>query len=186
MSVARSNKLHGFTLVEMLISVGVTSIILAGLMVGVIFLQRSYSATEFYAAAQSDETRVMDYITREVRRALTISVSGSNTLNLTVPTYVVSGTAVTPTISNGSVLYSGSNTTISYTLNGSQVRRTANGGTALVIANHVSSFTPVMDPSDVNGNTVITTVTFSPKFQSSASSVATAGTTMSCKVSKRN
>jgi prepilin-type N-terminal cleavage/methylation domain-containing protein len=178
----------GFTLIELMITTAVSAIVLTGFMWGVTALQRSFTAAEFYSTAQSDETRIMDYIIRDVRRALTLAVASSPpTLTITATNYIdpATGAPRNPTVTSGAVNYGAAAVTITYTLSGSNVVRTENG-TQLVIASNVTSFTPVMDATDPSNNTVIATVTFSPNFKTSVSAVSTAGTALSCKAAKRN
>jgi hypothetical protein len=77
-----------FSLAEVIISAGVTSAILASLALGVSFLQRSYQAGDYYSQALGDQTRAIDYIVRDARRAITTSVSSdARMITFTVPDY---------------------------------------------------------------------------------------------------
>ena len=96
-SAKRSNA--GYTLVELLTAMGVTGIILAGLIAGSIALQRSFAATIDYGAAQSDQMRISDYLAVDMRRALTVVPDGTGGVTLTLPNFYNSdGTAKSPTV----------------------------------------------------------------------------------------
>jgi Tfp pilus assembly protein PilW len=90
---------RAFTLVEMILSVGCGSLILAAVVTAGVCLQRSFAAVEGYSTAESDQLRVLDYIAMDCRRAIGGSI---NTLSNGTP-----GTLTTPAVSNGS--WSGGN-----------------------------------------------------------------------------
>ncbi len=126
---------HGFTVVEMLVSITCGSFILAAIVLAGVSLQKSYAALEGYSTAQADQLRVLDYIALDCRRAIAGNVPGSNTnatpytdtgsfvngswahsntgntaLILTLPTYYNSPTSSnatfnTPTLTNGKLQY---------------------------------------------------------------------------------
>src|SRR5438552_14242113 len=77
---------HAFTLVEMMMTVGCGSLMLAAVMTAGVALQRSFAAVEGYSVAEGDQLRVLDYIAMDCRRALSASVA-NNTLTITVPVY---------------------------------------------------------------------------------------------------
>lgn len=185
-----SEKCRGFTLVEALIATGVSSMVLAGLMFGAVALMRSFSASEDYSTASSDQIRILDYISRDVRRALSMSVSSSpTTLTLTVPDQYTSAapsrTFCVPVVSKTSIKYGTTPPTIKFYLSGTSFVR-EESGVQKVIATDVSDFVPAFDASDPKGKTVLTTVTFSPIYRMSASTVSRAGTTISSRAVMRN
>jgi Tfp pilus assembly protein PilW len=65
----KTRRTAAFTLVECIVAVGIMSIILLALVVGSVSLIRSYNASDQFATAQNSELRVMDYLTRDLRRA---------------------------------------------------------------------------------------------------------------------
>src|SRR6266446_5872116 len=67
---------RAFTLVEMMLSVGCGSLILAAVVTAGVCLQRSFAAVEGYSTAESDQLRVLDYIAMDCRRAISGTVSG--------------------------------------------------------------------------------------------------------------
>ena len=62
-------KEKGHTLAEFMVAVGVSILILMGLALASIALQRAFAGSDQYATAQNSELRAMDYITRDLRRA---------------------------------------------------------------------------------------------------------------------
>lgn len=83
----------GYTLVEMMVALAIGSVVVGGAMAGIVFLQKSYAATEQYAVNLADQSRLMDYLTLDLRRAVkadapTTDGSGNvNGLTLYVPGY---------------------------------------------------------------------------------------------------
>src|SRR5207247_2373160 len=75
-----------FTLVEVMMTMGCGSLLLAAVVTSGVALQRSFAAVEGYSVAESDQLRVLDYIAMDCRRATNASVA-NNTLTLTVPAY---------------------------------------------------------------------------------------------------
>ncbi len=193
MNPLRQKARTGFTLVEMIVSVGCGSLILAALMAASVGLQRSFAAVEGYSMAEGNQLRVLDYIAMDCRRALSATVT-SNKLTLTVPTYYQSnGTPYDPTFNStiGAVQYNGGPTyTIQYSQGGSTFVRTVGptatwptGSTATTIATNVSGFT--VTEQDLN-STVSCTITFSPSFTDSPDAGRIAGTTVYSNTFLRN
>jgi Tfp pilus assembly protein PilW len=185
---------QAFTLVEAMIGAVVSSILLAALAAGSIALMRSYNASEDYSTAQTDQLRVLDYISRDVRRALTATVTVSPPrLTLTVPDQYAAAdpnrTFKAPTLTTqGSFLgatYGTTPVTVSYYVTGSNFVRDESG-TLTVIAKGVSDFQPVFDSADAAGKTVRTTLTFAPIFRRLVSSDARTATTLTSRAVMRN
>jgi Tfp pilus assembly protein PilW len=152
---------RAFTLVEMMLSVGCGSLILAAVVAAGICLQRSFAAVEGYSRAESDQLRVLDYIAMDCRRAISGTVpglsnptpqiatgswvqsggawswvpaaSGATTLILSLPAYYDSnGNPVPPTINSSNLIqYGGSTVTISYSKSGSNFVRSVIVGSTM-------------------------------------------------------
>jgi Tfp pilus assembly protein PilW len=193
MNLFRQKARAGFTLVEMMVSVGCGSLILAALMAASVGLQRSFAAVEGYSTAEGNQLRVLDYIAMDCRRALSASVA-NNMLTLTVAGYYQpNGTAYAPAFNSATnaVQYNGGATyTIQYSQSGSSFVRTVGptatwptGNTATVIATNVSSFTVALQ--DLT-STVSCSVTFSPSFTHSPGPGPIAGTTVYSNTFLRN
>ena len=189
------NTRPAFTLVEMMLSVGCGSLILAAVLTAGVCLQRSFAAVEGYSMAEGDQLRVLDYIAMDCRRALSASVA-NNVLTLTVPTYYqAGGTPYAPTfnaVSNAIQYNGGATYTIEYSKSQSGdsfVRKVGPtttwpiGITATSIATHVSSF--IVASQDLT-STVSCSITFSPRFVFLPGPGPIAGTTVYCNTFLRN
>lgn len=186
-----------FTLVEMLMSIGCGSLILAALVTAGVGLQRSFVAVEGYSTAEGDQLRVLDYIAMDCRRATAASVT-NNILSLTLPVYYNSSSSNTPyapTLTSGALSYGSGTVTITYQQSGSNFTREVvikNGSGTIIsdststIAKNVATFhvTP-LDQGSTNG-TANCTITFSPTFTDQAGPGPIAGTTVYTKIFLRN
>jgi len=165
----------GFTLVEMMMSVGCGSLILAAVVISGVAMQRSFGAIESYSTSEGDELRILDYIAMDCRRATVVSVSG-NVMTLTLPVYYNSASnyqAVTPTLTSGVISYGSGGVQVIYQKSGNtftrEVKITNSSGTTTsdnttTIAKNVSSFTiNDLSASSTNG-TVSCNVMFFPNF----------------------
>ncbi len=183
-------RLTAFTLVEMMISLVVFSMIMLAMVSGSVALLRAFSAVDQYSTANADETRVLDYICRDVRNSLSSQspqvIITSSPVALQVTTaqdYDSSGNVITPTASGTTVAYGGTPNTITYALNGTTLTRTVGSNTPVVLSTNMLSFTPVVDNAyDATGRTVKITLTFNSTFQAAWSSV---GTTLTARVATR-
>jgi len=170
MNLSTGRSASGLTLVEMLMTMASSSIVLAALIIGGVALQRSFAAMEGYSIAQGDQLRVSDYISMDVRRALTASVDNNNALTVTIPNYYDANNdnpkwsnahAVAPSFdANCAIQYGGGTTIIKYYQLASNFIREVNG-TANIIARNVTSFT--VSPQDLTSS-VSCSITFSPTF----------------------
>jgi prepilin-type N-terminal cleavage/methylation domain-containing protein len=99
----------GFTLVELLVSAGVMSVILAVLASVTIYMRKSVEATNHYLLETNNGNRMLDYVGRDLARALRVgqlvggtntvyktgasfSVTETNTLTINLPDYYASNT----------------------------------------------------------------------------------------------
>lgn len=120
-------KTAAFTLVETMVSLMVSSFILLAVILATVGFQKVFVATDEYYKATSDQTRVLDSIAQDMRRAASGSVSNTaQTLTLNLPDYIDytqnPPAPRTPTIAaTGTVTYgvAGTQPTVVYTLTGS-------------------------------------------------------------------
>jgi len=78
-----------FTLVEIMISLTVGGILLAGIILSFTTFQQVFAGVDDYYRATSDQMRVLDFIGQDMRRAISGAVSnGTRTLTLTLPDYI--------------------------------------------------------------------------------------------------
>lgn len=150
----KKHTLFGFTLVEMMMSLGCGTFILAAIIAASVSLQRNFAAMEAYSTIEGDQLRVLDYIAMDSRRATSASVN-NGMLTLTLPVYYNSGStpayqAYTPTLSNGVITYGSGSVQVYYWQSGKNFVREVtvyNSGGGVVsdvttpIAKNVATFT---------------------------------------------
>lgn len=85
-----------YTLVETMMAVGVSGLVLSGLMAGSVALQRSFAATVDFATAQNDQMRISDYLSVDMRRATTVTPDNSGEVTMTIPNYYKSDGTINP------------------------------------------------------------------------------------------
>jgi Tfp pilus assembly protein PilW len=157
---------RAFTLVEVMMTMGSGTIVLAAITTAGVALQRSFAAVENYSMAEGDQLRVSDSIAMDCRRATSASVSGG-VLTLTVPAYYdASGNPQNPSLSGtGAIQYGGGGTvTIAYSQSGNTfVRSITKSGTTTTttIARNVASFT--VTPQDLTAS-ISCSIMFFPTF----------------------
>ncbi len=175
---------RGTTLSEVLVATAVTSVLAAVMLTGISTLQRSFGAAQHHAKSQLEQTRLLNYIARDLRRAATVNVdtfAGSERLTLTIPDYYDdTNKPRDPRIKNDAIEYGDPSlavpepVTIRFYKNGSTVFRSVkrirrNGGTpvqsevATALATDVQDFAP--DFTDDGKQSVGVSISFIPKFQ---------------------
>lgn len=90
-----------FTLTETLIAVTIGTLILLALTIGSTLLMKSYFAVQQYAKGQNDEMRISDYLSLDLRRALSVQITGSTaapplTVTLVIPNFYQSANTPYP------------------------------------------------------------------------------------------
>ena len=187
----------GYTLVETMVASAVVGIILVSIVIGGVSLQRTFAGSDGALKATADQSRILDYIARDLRQALTVIVSNSGqTLTLTMPAYLDqnTGNPVIPTVSAGAssssgvvdygdpaspltVTYFPANpltspaTTYTYQSNGQYLIRQV-GATQTVISLDCPSLQ--INVAD-NTTSVSTSISFAPRFNFSNQANARAG-----------
>ena len=80
----------GFTFGEMMVVLAVTSLILGGALTASIALQKSMWASDKFFSTHMQQIRIIDYLSRDTKRALSVTTSTDRTtVTCTVPDYVV-------------------------------------------------------------------------------------------------
>jgi prepilin-type N-terminal cleavage/methylation domain-containing protein len=204
MKLKTSQKIAGFTLSEMLVSLSVSSIILAAAVTSGVSLQKSFNAVDNYFTTHMQQIRIMDYLNRDVKRGLIVTTSVDlQSVSVTIPKYIIQagdpeaivnpalvGTPRTPTISYSSagmqVNYGASNSTVAYSVNGNSIVRIENG-VVTTIASSTDQLVPkTTDVELANTEYANTSVSFMPIFTSSGSVAERTGTTLYCTSYLRN
>jgi prepilin-type N-terminal cleavage/methylation domain-containing protein len=81
---------QGFTLIEMLLAVSISSLILAATIATSVCLQRSLGAVENYFSAHLQQVRIIDYLSRDVKRSYIVTASTDRqTITCILPNYLV-------------------------------------------------------------------------------------------------
>lgn len=162
MKLTAKSRLFGFTIAELVTSLGCGSFILAAVVAAGVSLQKSYAAFEGYSTSEGDQLRVLDYIAMDCRRAISVSkgtVTVSNgaenitevQLILTLPAYYssVDSTAVpnAPVLGSSGVSYGGGSTvTIKYYTKYYNASASAAGNIAYFVREVVTSTTDNITP----------------------------------------
>lgn len=165
----------GFSLPDVLVATAVTALMTAAMLITITTLQRSTNASQHHATSQMQQTRILDYIARDLRRALTVEVdttTDGERLSVTIPDYYTEdGKPREPTIVSNSVTYgaAGASVPISYYRRGSVFYRNVRGAET-PLATDVSDFES--DFTDSGKQTVSVTVTFAPRYRFNSNDVS--------------
>jgi prepilin-type N-terminal cleavage/methylation domain-containing protein len=187
---------NGFTLNEMMIAMAASAVVLAATLTSSTSLQKSFHAIDSYFGAHMQQIRIVDYLSRDVKRGLIVTTSSNlQTVTITTPNYIIQagdpeaiinpaliGTPRTPSIvytaSGPQVNYGTSTSTIIYSINGLSILRTENG-VVTTIASSTDQLVPLTtDVELANTEYAKTSITFQPIFTSSGAAASRSGTTV--------
>ena len=186
-----------FTMVEILIGMGIASAMFAAALSAGLGVLRSLYAADDYSHESNQQLRAMDYIARDIRGALTVNLpTVGQTLSLTLPQYYSSyDTQGNPTSSPMDPAFDGplpvygivaQPLLVTYSVNGQRLIRQqtiqSTGATArLVVCENVNEFQLAFVPQT-------TAVQYSVSFlsrQRSAGAALRAATTLSATIASR-
>ena len=187
----------GFTLLEMMISVGISGILFAVLLTSGTHILKSLYVADDYSNESNQELRAMDFLARDIRGALTFTIpTGGSSLTLTLPDYYATydaqgnptGAPRNPVITSGVPGYGNTAQPLQvvYFVSGNSLLRQqtvqGTGATAtLVVCSNVSNF----QMNFVSLSTSVKySITFLPKYQG-ASATLRAGTMLAGTVCAR-
>ena len=89
---------QGFTIAEMGLAVSVGSLMLASIVAASVCLQRSFNAVDNYFASHMQQVRIIDYLSRDVRRSYIVTTSADlQTVTCVLPNYLVDNGSSQPT-----------------------------------------------------------------------------------------
>lgn len=171
MKLARRFHLAGraaFTLPDLIVSTAITAVLAAGMMVTITTLQKSSAASHHYAESQIRQARILDYVARDLRRALSVAVdstTGGERITITIPDYYDADRRPRdPLIVGGSIAYgsAGAAIPVSYYRRAGTFYRNVNG-TETALASDVADFDA--DFADSGKQTVSVTITFVPRYR---------------------
>src|SRR2546423_13844807 len=179
-----SLKRLAFTLPEMSIALAAGSVIFGATLTSSTSLQKSFNALDNYFGTHMQQIRIVDYLSRDVKRGLIVTTSADlQTVTVTVPNYIIQagdpeavvnpalvGTPRTPTMaytpSGWQVNYGAATSTVTYSINGMSILRTENG-TVTTIASSTDQLVPLTTDVELsNTEYTKTSITFQPIFTS--------------------
>src|ERR1700688_5282469 len=96
----RQIKNQGFTLAELMIALAISSVTLAATLTASVALQKSFNAVDNYFATQDQQIRIIEYLSRDVKRSYIVtSTTSPQTVTCTIPNYIqADGTRSNPTL----------------------------------------------------------------------------------------
>src|SRR2546421_565133 len=159
MKLNRSRPLFAFSLTEIMVTLAISSVALGAILTSSASLQKSFNAIDSYFGTHMQQIRIVDYLSRDVKRGLIVTTSADlQTVTVTVPNYIIQagdpeavanpalvGTPRTPTISytpsGPQVNYGATTSTVVYSINGTSILRTENG-TVTTIASSTDQLVP--------------------------------------------
>ena len=194
MKLTHHSHQSGFTLAEILTAMAIAVVIFAAIITSSLAMQKSFNAVDNYFATHIQQVRIIDYLNRDVKRALICTVSANlQTVTLTIPKYIIQsgdaeavsnpslvGAMRSPTLSTTTSLvnYGTTTSTVVYSINGASILRTEDGAVT-TIASSTDQLVPSTTDTDLT-NTEYSTmaVTFHPIFTSGNIADERTGTTV--------
>jgi len=179
-----------------LISVSISLIVLAAAVASGVSLQKSFNAVDNYFATHMQQVRIVDYLSRDVNRGLSVTTSVDlQTVSISVPNYIIRagdseavanpsliGTPRSPTVaytSNGvQINYGTSTSTVVYSVNNNSILRTEDGAVTTIASSTDQLIPLTTDVELANTEYANTAVTFMPIFTMSGSPAARTGTSL--------
>jgi prepilin-type N-terminal cleavage/methylation domain-containing protein len=186
----------GFTLGEMLVALGVASVVFAAIITASVALYRSFTAVDDYFSTQMQQLRIMDYLNRDVKRATVVTTSTDlQSITVTMPNYLIKAgdtealvnaalvgmprnPSVVLTATGPEVNYGTGTTTVVYSVNHNSILRTENGQVTTIASSTDQLLPQSTDVELANTEYANTTITFMPIFTMNGSAAARTGTTL--------
>jgi Tfp pilus assembly protein PilW len=197
---------QGFTLVEIMVSMGLGMLVLGVIITASIALNRSFTAVDKFFSTHVQQVRILDYLNRDVKRSNIAEISANaQTIYCWVPKYVVEpgdtdatsgniNTRRTPTITktgygyqvnyypgtaqNGPGGTSTNSSAVVYSISGQSILRTEDGAVTTIASSTDQLVDQVTDINLANSGYLSTVVSFLPIFTSSGANMERAGTTV--------
>src|SRR4051794_9655911 len=131
LSTSSNNNVAGSTMAELMIGLGLSSLIAAAAITASVALQKSFNAVDNFFATQMQQIRIIDYLSRDVQRGLAVTTSvDKQSVTLTVPNYLIK-VGDPEAIANPASIGTPRTPTISYTQSGPQVNYTNSPSTVV-------------------------------------------------------
>jgi prepilin-type N-terminal cleavage/methylation domain-containing protein len=194
MKLTHHSHQSGFTLAEIMMAMAIAVVIFAAIITASLAMQKSFNAVDHFFATHVQQVRIIDYLNRDVKRALIVTTSANQqTVTLTIPKYIIQsgdaeavsnpslvGAMRSPTLSTttSQVNYGTTTSTVVYSINGASILRTEDG-VVTTVASSTDQLVPSTTDTDlVNTEYSIMAVTFRPIFTSGNVADERAGTTV--------
>jgi len=196
MKLNSSLKKLAFTLPEMMLALATSGVVLGATLTSSGSLQKSFNAIDNYFGTHMQQVRIVDYLSRDVKRGLVVTTSVDlQTVSITVPNYIIQagdpeavinpalvGTPRTPTMtytpSGWQVNYGANTSSVIYSISGLSILRTENG-VVTTIASSTDQLVPqTTDVELANTEYTKTSITFQPIFTSGGTAASRTGTTV--------
>ena len=175
---------RAFTLIEMMIAMATASIIFGVTLTSSVALQRSFGQVDNYFATHMQQIRIVDYLSRDVKRGLSVTSSlDKQTVTVRLPNYLIQagdsdatsgniGTARAPTlyrspstgyvnINYGATAGSAPSTVV-YSISGNSILRTENGVVTTIASSTDNLIPETVDVEQANTEYTTTAITFKP------------------------
>jgi type II secretory pathway component PulJ len=196
MKLKTSTSRLAFTLAETMIALSASSVLLGATLTSSTSLQKSFNAIDTYFGTHMQQIRIVDYLSRDVKRGLTVTTSADlQTVTITIPNYVIQagdpealanpalvGTPRTPTMtytpSGWQVNYGAATSTVVYSINGTSILRTENGAVTTIASSTDQLVPQTTDVELANTEYAKTSITFQPIFTSGGAVAERTGTTV--------
>jgi uncharacterized cupin superfamily protein len=185
-----------FTIAEMAVALAASSVVLGATLTSSTSLQKSFNAVDRYFGTHMQQIRIVDYLSRDVKRGLIVTTSADRqTVTVTIPNYIIEagdpeavanealiGTPRTPTMtytpSGWQVNYGNTTTTVVYSISGTQILRTENGAVTTIASSTDQLVPKTTDVELANTEYTKTSITFQPIFTSGGAEASRTGTTV--------
>jgi hypothetical protein len=185
-----------FSLVEVMVTLGISSVALGAILTSSTSLQKSFNAIDTYFGTHMQQIRIVDYLSRDVKRGLIVTTSADlQTVTIAVPNYIIQagdpeavanpaliGTPRTPTVSytpSGlQVNYGNTTSNVVYSISGTAILRTENGAVTTIASSTDQLVPQTTDVELANTEYAKTSITFQPIFNSGGSAASRSGTTV--------
>ena len=196
MKLTHNSHQSGFTLAEILTAMAIAVVIFAAILTATLAMQKTFNAVDNYFATHIQQVRIIDYLNRDVKRALVVTTSANQqTVTLTIPKYIIQsgdaeavsnpslvGAMRSPTISTTTsgvqVNYGTATSTVVYSINGASILRTEDGVVTTIAASTDQLIPTTSDVDLVNTEYSTMAVTFTPIFTSGNVAAERTGTTV--------
>lgn len=172
----------GFTLTEMMIAMAASSVVLGTTLTSSTSLQKSFNAVDRYFSTHMQQVRIVDYLSRDVKRGLVVTASlDKQTVTVTLPQYLIKkgdpewvinhdlentprNPTMTYTPSGWQVNYGAATSTVVYSISGSSILRTEDGNVTTIASSTDRLIPKTIDIELANTEYTKTEISFQPIF----------------------